>query len=128
MPTLETPPADRSVAEAPEGWPEVIWSDVWLAHRGGQWYATCVDFDVVGAGASKTESLQEMSELADDYIDLCVAEGLSYAQSIRRLPLGDRLRLHAMRLVTLPLRLLDREEPAHEGSFLLRPHLNGHGC
>lgn len=128
MPTVETPPTDRPVAPVPEGWPEVVWSDVWLGYRSGQWYAICVDFDVVGTGASNGEALREMSELADDYIELCIAERLTYSESLRRLPLRERVKLRFTWLVSLPLRLLHRGKPAREGSVLLRPNFNGRGC
>jgi hypothetical protein len=113
-------------AEPADAWPDVIAIKVWLIAQGGQYYALAEDFDIAGMGASAAEALNDMADLVCGYFTSAVADGLSFEDARRPIPLGERLRFHAIRLVSLPARWLRQKSVAREGAFILPRWVDGH--
>lgn len=111
---------DDGSARPPVGWPEVLLIDVWLmTERAGDSIALCVDFDIVAKGPTREAAFAELEELVAEYLESAQQEGLTYIEALRIIPLRERLRLHALGLLT---RLVPRRR-ARESSLVVRPHL-----
>jgi hypothetical protein len=106
---------------APSGWPELIESAVFTQKRDSSWFAICVEFDITGTGATEAAALREMHGLVRDYLDHSLTEGLPYDVVRRRLPLSDRVKLHAARAWHIAGRRRGRER-----SMLFLPAIHSH--
>ena len=119
MNNIETPAEVKPVP--PSGWPELVESPVFTQRRESSWFAICVEFDIAGTGPTEASALREMDELVCDYLNNSLAEGLPYDAVQRRLPLSDRLRLHAA-----VARHIVGKRRGRGRSVLFRPGMHSH--
>lgn len=108
-------PELRIADQLPEGWlpPDLV--VLAFAERGsnGRWEAVLPDFTVVGVGESLAEAVDEAFEMLADYLGLCAAEGLSFDQSLRRIPTQWMMEIAGKSLLGSVRRRIAR--PRHRG-------------
>lgn len=103
----------------PPGWPEVIVTRVWIGREDGYWFALSEDFDVVGQGSSPALAIREMAEMVSDYLTGCAREGIPFEQVRRRVPLKERVKLHARAIISTVKRPLSQEREVSERNYLV---------
>jgi predicted RNase H-like HicB family nuclease len=104
----------------PEGTPSTIETRIWLGRQDGYFFALSDDFDIASQGETDHEALQQLVEMVCDYLESCARDGRTYAESLRRVPLERRAKLHLRVLITKALRRQVRADgQLREGNFLV---------
>ena len=111
--------------KGPSDWPEAIRISIWLVREQDNWQALAANFDIVGQGQTEGLALQNLQELVIDYLTSCAEDGMSFAEVQRPIPLGEKLRLEAGRLMN-PLRRLRHRLVTREGLIFPSPRSAAH--
>jgi predicted RNase H-like HicB family nuclease len=102
MATVEAPVDQHEIV--PADWPEIIETRVWIGREDDYFFALCDEFDVIGQGPTPRAAFRQMVEMVDGYLHVCAAQGLSYHDVRRPLPLAKRTSFHAQALLSWLLR------------------------
>jgi hypothetical protein len=100
-----TGPAVTPTEKAASEWPDVIRVSIWLVQDGETWQSLAAEFDIAEQGASQGLALKNLQELVIEYLESCIEDGMSFEEALRPIPMRERLRLQAGRLMT-PIRRL----------------------
>lgn len=73
------------------------------------WVALILEHDVIGQGPTQNLAVSEAFQLLAFYLFAFFKAGKSYAESIRRVPFGKRLRIHASMVFGFIIRTASRE-------------------
>lgn len=112
-------------SRGPDGWPELIYTPVFLLYEHGQWYAIATRFNIVAVGSSVTVAWNEMQELTCEYFRICAQDGLSFAQVIRPMRWHRRAALYLRWWAGSILPPLFRDRRPREHELVVAPSLNG---
>jgi len=85
----DAPPAEDHLPDLPEGWvpDDTVIFGVASRDEDGRWEVVLPMYTVVGVGESMHDAVHEAGELLDDYLRMCFAEGKSFEDSVRPIPM-----------------------------------------
>ena len=115
MATAQHPAHDRDDASsAPEGWPDVIRSKVFVGREDDQYFALVLDFDIASQGPTPDEAVESVGKLLCSYLESSLKDRLPYDEVRRPVPAILRLKLHAQAVIRRRMRGVVRADGAQE--------------
>jgi hypothetical protein len=91
-----------------------------VKREGDQWFALLMDFDITGAGATRTEAIEQSLHLLTAYLLAFFDEGRAFKDAVRPIPARLRLRIIVESAVARRLRTaLPRLERPSEATYAL---------